>query len=287
MLDNLSQSEKVVGALLLLFLFAGALESAPWLIFMLLIFGAIYAFNQRNNQQEDTRSYERRTPTYNRQPRRYADADYDEDTTDPDVRRYERPANVEKVHSHAIRAVRRAGMNPDNVPVLPVDIGVLTFRADEKPVIHRSWPVGDDIDYLQPFVQLRVPVEANGNVRFEIIDSGGETVFLREDTHQLKRGRNLIVPSSRLPVHDQQDSSGRWELRVSADNVLLARHHFEWEVGESASPLNQHIAEDGEISSELRAVLAENRLERMSLDDLLGEQGVIHDDEEPRRHIRR
>jgi hypothetical protein len=66
-----------------------------------------------------------------------------------------------------------------------------------------------------------------------------------------------------------------WQLKVSADNVLLANHVFEWNMLDHA-PIREHIQEDGEISAELRAAMAENRLQKMSLDELLADQ-----DEEP------
>ncbi|MCC6804535.1 MAG: hypothetical protein IT319_16745, partial [Anaerolineae bacterium] len=46
---------------------------------------------------------------------------------------------------------------------------------------------------------------------------------------------------------------------------------FAWQ--ESASKaIRRHLTEDGELSGEIRAMMAENRLQRMSLDDLLEEQ---------------
>jgi hypothetical protein len=108
-------------------------------------------------------------------------------------------------------------------------------------------------------------------VRFEVVDMTGEPLFVHEDNHQLVRGRNLVTPSARLPVHDAHDLDGMWELRVSADNVLLAVHRFEWIDGTDTG-IRQHLGEDGEISTELRAVMAESRLEKMSLDELLSYQ---------------
>jgi hypothetical protein len=195
-----------------------------------------------------------------------------------------RPPSQEQVHRHALDAVRAAGRDPESLPVLPVDIGVLSFQGDNEPVIHREWSVYDDVDYIQPFVQLRLPQMATGRVRFEIIDADGERAFVHEDDYHLVRGRNLVIPATRLPVHDQQAMQGQWELRVYADNMLLASHEFEWQQTEvePRSALREHILEDGEISSELRAALAENRLQRMSLDELLAaqeEEGTVEDEE--------
>lgn len=183
---------------------------------------------------------------------------------------------------HALEAAQAAGQNPRSMRVVPVDIGVMTFRGDQDPEVARSQPIPDDVDYLQPFVQLNLPTRAVGNIRFEIVDSEGETRFLREENYQLQRGLNLLTPAARLPIHDAFVLSDDWQLRISADGMLLAVHHFTWE--ESANKLlRKHIQEDGELSHELRAMMAENRLGRVSLDDLLADQAAPETDEQRRQ----
>lgn len=182
----------------------------------------------------------------------------------------EQPAR-ERIYRHALEAVKEAGLDPDQVRVLVTDIGVMAFKSDQDPVVYRTRAVPDDVDYIQPFVQLRLPTKAVGRIRFEIIDSDGQTLFVRDESHQLERGRNLLSPAARLPIHDAQAMHNAWELRVSADGVLLASHPFDWEET-TTRVVRRHLSEDGEISSELRATLAENRLEKISLDDLLADQ---------------
>jgi hypothetical protein len=173
-----------------------------------------------------------------------------------------------RIYQHALTAVETAGHDPETVRVLVTDIGVMAFKGDQEPVIYRTRDVLDDVDYIQPYVQLRLPTKAVGRIRFEILDADGQTLFSREEHLQLERGRNLITPAARIPVHDAQAMDGEWELRVSADDMLLAVHHFNWE--ESASRVvRRHLSEDGEISNELRAAMAENRLQELSLDELL------------------
>ncbi len=173
-----------------------------------------------------------------------------------------------RIYQHALTAVEAAGHDPETVRVLATDIGVMAFKGDQEPVIYRTRDVLDDVDYIQPYVQLRLPTKAVGRIRFEIVDADSQTLFSREEHHQLERGRNLITPAARIPVHDAQSMDGEWELRVSADDMLLAVHHFNWE--ESASRVvRRHLSEDGEISNELRAAMAENRLQELSLDELL------------------
>ncbi len=178
---------------------------------------------------------------------------------------------AEQVYAHAIRAAERAGHRAGDMQVLPVDVGLLAFRAGDDPVVYRSQPVNADVDYVQPFVQLRLPKRAVGRVRFEIADADSHVLFIHEDLHQLQRGRNLVTPSARLPIHDAQATHGPWELRISADGVPLATHRFEW--GESkAQAVRRHMREDGELSSELRAAIVDNAPADLSLDELLAYQ---------------
>ena len=193
------------------------------------------------------------------------DDDYDFAEPPSEVRQ----SGAEKVYAHALKAVERAGLNPDDVRVLPVDIGVMAFKGDQPPVVYRTQPVDDDVDYIQPFVQLRLPTKAVGRIKFEILDSDGQALFIREENRQLERGRNLLTPSARLPIHDAQAMHQGWKLRISADGMPLATHNFDWHESD-VKRVRRHITEDGEISNELRTALAESRLQKLSLDELLG-----------------
>jgi hypothetical protein len=192
---------------------------------------------------------------------------------------------ADQVYAHALDAVRHAGLDPAETHVLPIDIGVMAFSGDQEPVIYRTRPVMDDIDYLQPFVQLRLPTRAHGRVRFEISDSDGQILFIQEEDHEFQRGRNLISPAARLPIHDAHVMNGNWQLRITADGVVIAEHSFAWEES-TTKVIRRHVREDGELSNEVRAMMAENRLQRMSLDELLSDQD-IPEDEERRQESRR
>lgn len=182
-----------------------------------------------------------------------------------------RQSGAETVYAHALKAVQNAGLDPNDVRVLPVDVGVMAFKSDQDPVVYRTRPIPDDIDYAQPFVQLRLPTKATGRIRFEILDSDGQVLFIHEDYYQLERGRNLITPAARLPIHDAQAMNAKWRLRISADGVMLAAHTFDWQET-NFNRVRRHLSEDGEISQELRVAMSENRLQRMSLDELLSYQ---------------
>jgi hypothetical protein len=175
-----------------------------------------------------------------------------------------------RIYQHALDAVEAAGLDPETVAVLATDIGMMAFHGDQDPVVCRTRDIYDDVEYIQPYVQLRLAAKAVGLIRFEIEDGSGQVVFIHEEHHQLEKGRNLISPAARLRI-DPAQATGEWLLRVSADGVPLALHHFAWE--ESTTTLvRRHLGEDGEISSELRAALAENRLQGLSLDELLADQ---------------
>lgn len=183
----------------------------------------------------------------------------------------------EPVYSQALRAVRRTGLDPNKISVLPVDIGFLAFVGEKQRIYRGNLP--DDVDYIQPFVQLRLTSAATGRVRFEIVDGAGETIFIHEDNHHLERGRTLISPSARLPIHDQQAMDGVWKLQIMADDVPLAIHEFNF-TEFSATTQRTPVGEDGELTQELRVAMAKNKLQRMSMDELLSTQ---EEDEAPLR----
>lgn len=187
-----------------------------------------------------------------------------------DYKTLPRPAYTEQVYSQALRAVVRAGHDPDKIAVLPVDIGFLTLTGEIQSIYRQEY-LPDDVDYIQPFIQLRLPIAASGRVRFEIVDGSGKVVFIHEDNHHLERGRTLISPSARLPIHDQREMSGNWQLLVSADNMLLAVHNFQF-IEAVGHKTRAPIGEDGELTQELRIAIETNKLPQMSLDELLAHQ---------------
>ena len=213
----------------------------------------------------------------------YSYAYEDEDEEDDYEIFHQQPASAEqRVYRHALDSVMRAGLNPDETEVLAVDIGLLTTQGDSGPQVYRTWSLPDDIDYIQPFVQLRVPMEAVGNIRFEILDARGAPVYIHEDGFQLRRGRNFLTPNTRMPLHDQMELDGKWTLRIVADGVDIAEHHFEYAEATSAS-IRRHMGEDGEINAEMQAAIGESHPGKMSLDALLAFQD---DESESRRSAR-
>lgn len=265
-----SNRNTVLLAFILLMLAAFALmQSSIMIVFLLVgLLLLVRQFDQRKMQEANQESEDQ-------------DEDYlyGEEDFDAFEDRSARQVQTEPVYRHALEAVARAGLDPDSVQVLAVDIGVMAFSADQETAVFRTWSLPSNVDYIQPFVQLRLPSKAIGLIRFEILDSTGRQMFIREDNHSLQRGRNFITPSARLPIHDENVLNGKWQLRVSADGTLLAQHQFQFTEAASGS-IKPHIGEDGEINTEMRAMLAENRLPKMSLDDLLAYQ---QDEDEAQR----
>jgi hypothetical protein len=194
-----------------------------------------------------------------------------------------RATSAEKVYAHALRAVERAGLDPNTMQVLPVDIGVMALRKGEDPVVYRTHPVLDDAEHIQPFVQLRLPKKAVGRIKFEILDADGQVIFVREDNHQLDKGRNLVTPPARLPIHNGSALHRDWQLRISADGMPLATHTFAWRESDERR-IRRHMSADGEINNVVRSAIAEERLQdRVSLDDLLSYQDGDADQQQNRR----
>lgn len=255
-MDFRNNRNTMVLAFILLMLAGVAFMNASAFVVLILL-GLLFLVRQFDNNQVSSSSR--------------SDYDYDYDYDYSSSRSQQRPtrqAQSDPVYRHALEAVQRAGHDPDAMQVLTVDIGVMAFKDTDEPTVFRTWSLPDDVDYIQPFVQLRLPSKATGHVKFEVVDASGKTVFVHEDVHNLERGRNFVMPAARLPIHDETDFNGKWGLRISADGVLLSEHRFEFSEATNAA-IRRHIGEDGEINTELRAVMAESRLPKMSLDELL------------------
>lgn len=184
---------------------------------------------------------------------------------------FEEPVHVQEhsIYPHALTAVQAAGKDPDDLAVLPVDLGFLVFK-DENRMIYKEAAIPDDIDYIQPYVELRIPKAANGKISFRIYNASNELIYAYSDQFTLERGRNLVTPSTRLPIHDQHDFSRFWRFEVAVGKTTIASHTFDWYDNEDHDdPL---VSADGELSSEIRAMLEESRLQQMSLDELLSYQ---------------
>jgi hypothetical protein len=250
---------------IILFLIALAVFSnlSGWLVMFFIAAALFWALRNVDFNNFGNSDFFQRNSRNNQDLNDYYEDEYEEDVEEPII-------NREPIYRHALTAVQNAGLDPDAVQVLAVDLGVMSYKPGEQPSVFRTWTVPDDADALQPFVQLRLPSDANGVVRFEILDSSGKVVFMHEADQALKKGRNFISPPARMPMNNL-NMDGRWQLRISADGVLLAVHSFEFTEATTAN-IRRHIAEDGEIATDSRLLMDETPMPKMSLDDLLSYQ---------------
>jgi hypothetical protein len=172
----------------------------------------------------------------------------------------------------ARQAAARAGLDFTRARAYPLDVGVMAFEGQDAPIIHRSSAVPTDSDYLQPYIELHVPIPAEGIIRFEIRDGDGELIFAHSVQAALRAGANLITPAARLPVHDAHAFENGWELSVIAGEVLIARHTIAWRDHRTNALIRQHMGDDGEVSPELKTLLSDSQLTPLSLDDLTADQ---------------
>lgn len=179
----------------------------------------------------------------------------------------------QQLPGHADLAVRNAGHDPQAMTLRVSDVGVFAMHQDRETLVHRVQAVSDDVDYIQPWVALRVPRAAQGVLRFEIRDRQDRLLFARDRSVQLDAGENLVSPAARMPVHDALVTEGDWQLCVYADGVLLAAHSFFWvEADERLDEprLRAHLTEDGEMNEGLRQAFEESSQDtEQSLDELL------------------
>jgi hypothetical protein len=249
---------------IIMFLIALAIFSnlSTFFLLMMLIMAGIWV--ARNVNVADLRQ---NLDTLNSNTALRDEYEYEEDELEEDDERTQR----ETIYRHALVAVKNAGLDPDTVKVLAVDLGVVAFREDGSATVYRTWTVPEDARSIQPFVTLRLPTAATGRIRFEILNANGKSVFSSEADHRFEVGRNFITPPARLSLRSYYNLSGRWQLRISADDVLLAVHRFEF-AEPTAAKIRQSLGEDGEIRADSRLLLDESSTPRMSLDDLLAYQ---------------
>jgi hypothetical protein len=191
------------------------------------------------------------------------------------------------IYPGAYEAAARAGLDISRARAYPLDVGVMAFEGQDAPIIHRASAVLTDADYIQPYIEMYIPVPAEGIIRFEIRDGDGELIFAHSVQTSLSTGGNLITPAARLPVHDAHAFENGWELLVTANQVPIARHTILWRDHRTNALIRQHIGDDGEISPELKTLLSDSQLTPLSLDDLTADQPPIDETTLSQRAARR
>ncbi len=192
-----------------------------------------------------------------------------------------------QMHRLAVQAVQRAGLDPRDLAVTPVDLGVLVYGEEDVPTLYRESKLPPDAEYVRPFVVLRSPRRARGKIRFELVDGQGTRRFIDETPWELKAGETFVYPSTWLPAHKIENFDGDWKLRVFAAGTLLAVHELTWR-DPGGGEFRRYLNGDGEISDDLVQELRQVRMDKLSLDDLLEDQdGVIEFDPEVEAAARR
>jgi hypothetical protein len=182
-----------------------------------------------------------------------------------------RVPQTEKRSRAAAIAARRAGYESGEDYVQVTDIGLLAYRQTDEPRLVRYGGVLLDTHYLRPFIELWLPYDARGQVRFELVDNDGRLRYADEDEYDLEPGTNTVLPGTWLPLKGKTIEPGEWRLRVLASNTLLAVHVFDWQaVG--GGRIQRYVTSDGEISPSLQQALQARPSEAMSLSDLLSDQ---------------
>lgn len=248
---------------------------------VLLFIGALLMYALANSANTATGSRQRRgrrTTLPERRPERRSQS------------RQKRPPREldEAIHRVATTAIYRAGNDPEDMVVKPVDTGMLVYdRAANDPMVYREGRVPDDSGYVRPFAVLRTPRHAKGKVRFEMVDANGTRRFIDESEWELREGETFIYPETWLPLHNIADFDGRWKLRIFAAGVLLGVHSFRWR-NTGGGAMRAMLDGDGEIQDDLRGDLSRKRLQRLSLEELLSDQegGAIESDPEVEAALR-
>ncbi|NDJ78073.1 MAG: hypothetical protein GYB65_17635 [Chloroflexi bacterium] len=174
--------------------------------------------------------------------------------------------------THAAQiAMQRAGYTPGEDFVQATDLGLLAYRSTDEPRLVRYGDVLVDTRYLRPFVELWLPHDARGTVRFEILDEKERLRYADEEKYDLVRGKNTLLPNTWLPLEGKAQNGQRWTLRVLASSTLLAKHTFGWQ-GVGGGRVQELADDDGELSPELLYAIQNQSGPGISLSELLSDQ---------------
>ncbi len=173
----------------------------------------------------------------------------------------------------AQRALRRAGYDPEALPVDLLDIGFLIYRGGTKPSgVVRDEAIRTDVTHIRPYLRLDYPLRQIGQelIRFELLDAAGSVHYKDEAWYDLQPGDNFLTPKTWLPLYHQA-LDGRWMLRVTAGETPFAVHVLRWKQVRK-SEFRAALDSDGEIDDEVQATIDQSASKPLSLDELLSDQ---------------
>jgi hypothetical protein len=193
-----------------------------------------------------------------------------------------RPAPMQRTATPqqiADRALHNAGNAPVRRGIRLVDIGVLAYDGNQRPVIHRDAPISATATHIRPYIVLDLPFTqaGRGRIMFELLDEHEQVRFASDHRYTVSPGQNFVTPSTWLPMNERE-VGGNWALRVSIGDQVLALHHVRVspDAGTSFRP---YLREDGEIDEWLLKAAKDNLADdQMSLDQLLQDQDDIEID---------
>lgn len=162
------------------------------------------------------------------------------------------------------RARRRSAYMPPGLTLL--DVGLISLHSSfDGMVMRRGRSVSLDDRGVRPYITLSVGAEQSDRhviVRFEIIDSGGQTQYIHEMKTFLRDGEINVLADHMLPLAGNEKlREGEWDLRVSVDGALLGLLSFtaspsvaarqrmiDREAGAAAIRLHDEIEDDSPVS---------------------------------------
>ena len=169
-------------------------------------------------------------------------------------------------------AMRRARYDPrSSGGTRLTDIGLLSYRTPENPIITRTKPVVTDARWLRPFAEIEGNLLRGAHITMRIIDSRGNILF-EDNQSGAFAFRTRFVSENWLPLETVHSSRrGRWSVVVYINAQLIGIHQFEW-ANIGGDEILDQLHTDGEITPELQDAVKNGKFRRMSLDELLADQ---------------
>jgi hypothetical protein len=258
-----SQNKFPIAAIIfvvMLLAFVNIFNSIPSFLALMIAAGIAYAF--ANNMARDR---ERQLP---QQPREWQSR-----ASSP------KQPTTSRDHSIAQEVANRAMENANNSPhargIRLLDIGMLAYDGGKQPKVSRAEAIPASATHLRPYMVIHFPYQqsAQGRITFELIDDNEQVRFVAAQRYEIVPGQNFLTPQNWLPMGDQEPG-GNWSLRISIGDQVLALHDFKI-TPDAGAAFRSYLRPDGEIDEWLAKSAEQSATERMSLDDLIGDQEEI------------
>lgn len=171
----------------------------------------------------------------------------------------------------ALRAMKRAQVDPLTSEFRLTDIGLMAYRDRNTSRLIRNTPIVTDTKYLRPFVEISARSRKYVDVVITLLDSNGRPMFVDRGKYVVQARPTNIIADTWLPLKNVVHSGGSWSILVEVNNTPLAIHRFGW-IGLSDNEIVQRLNNDGELTQELHQAVKTGKFRKMSLDELLADQ---------------